>query len=225
MAESMKSYLDTFQSHLKNFQRVEAVQYALSLLESGAVTVPLLYEQILAPSLNSILVGRDTAHDMIWREHVMTGIVRSVVEAALPYVMKERAKHRLPGFSKKVMLACPEEEYHDLGLRMGADFYTIAGYDVVFIGSNTPKQNIISAAKQIQPDIVGISVSNYLNMIQLEWIVPKLRKEIGPDLTIMLSGSAFSHTGRGYKDFHADGYVNSFEDIMALRGHAYENSI
>ncbi len=225
MADQWKSCRDTLQCHLINYDRLEAVQYALSLLENGTVTVPELYEQILAPSLNSILVSREAAYDMIWREHVMTGIVRGVVESALPYVLKERNQHRLPGFTQKVMLACPEEEYHELGLRMGADFYTIAGYDVVFIGSNTPKHNILSAAKHLQPDIIGIGVSNYLNLIQLDWIIPKLRQEMKQGVKIYLGGSAFKHTGRTHQDFQADGIVNTFDEILALRGHAYEDRV
>ena len=71
------------------------------------------------------------------------------------------------------MLVCPEEEYHDLGIRMGADFFTIAGYDVTYIGSNTPKSNILSAARFLKPDIIDISVSNYLNLVMLEKIIPE----------------------------------------------------
>ncbi len=223
-ADYLQSILDIFTGHLERYDRLEAVRYALSLLDEGTATIPELYEGILAPSLNRILVGRDKEHDLIWREHVMTNIVRSVIESALPHVLKEREKYCLPNFQQKVMLVCPEEEYHDLGARMGADFFTIAGYDVLYIGSNTPKSNIISAARYLKPDIIDISVSNYFNLVMLEKIIPELKQEIEKDVKVLVSGSAFKHTGRTYADFHADGIVNSFKDIMDLRGDAHEDS-
>lgn len=33
---------------------------------------------------------------------------------------------------------CPPEEYHDLEARMVADFFTIAGFDTIYVGGNTP---------------------------------------------------------------------------------------
>jgi methanogenic corrinoid protein MtbC1 len=218
MADDPTSFLEIFKDHLNRFDRLEAVKYCISLLEKGIVSAPELYEQILAPSLNAVLVCRDNEHDMIWREHVMTSIVRSVIESAFPYVLKEREKHSQPGLSQKAMLVCPEEEYHDLGIRMGADFFAIAGYDVTYIGSNTPKTNILSAASFLKPDIIDIGVSNYLNLVMLKKIIPELKQSLHYGVRIMLSGSAFRHTGRTYKDFFADGIVNSFQDVLDLRG-------
>lgn len=225
MADDLKSYQEIFKGHLNSHDRLETVRYGISLLENGVVSVSELYEHILAPSLNAVLVCRDNEHEMIWREHVMTNIIRSVIESAFPYVLKERDKYSQPGFSRKVMLVCPEEEYHDIGIRMGADFFTIAGYDVTYIGGNTPKSNILSAANYLHPDIIDISVSNYLNLFMLEKIVPELKQELPQNVMICLSGSAFRHTGRTFMDFHADRLVNSFQDVLDLRGNTHEDSV
>lgn len=225
MAGDLKGFLEIFKDHLNRHDRLETVKYGISLLEKGAVTVSELYERILAPSLNAVLVFRENEHEMIWREHVMTNIIRSVIESAFPYVLKEKEKYALTGFSKKVLLVCPEEEYHDIGIRMGADFFTIAGYDVTYIGSNTPKSNILSAANLLRPDMIDISVSNYLNLFALEKIVPELKRELPGNVMIYLSGSAFRHTGRTFMDFHADGLVNSFQDVLDLRGNTHEDSV
>lgn len=224
MADNIKNYYEIFKGSLEQHDKEGSVSYAISLLSQGLISVPDLYEKVLAPSLNSLLIGRDEEHDMIWREHVMTNIVRSVIESAYPYVQKERAQHKREASGGKVMLVCPEEEYHDLGIRMGADFYTIAGFDVTFIGSNTPKSNILSAAKEIHPDIVGISVSNYLNLFALDKIISQLRRELPSSVRIVLSGSALRHAGRPAADFSADAIVNSFSDTMGLREDSHANS-
>ena len=212
----LQSHLDAFAGFLQNLDREGSSRYCFGLLQDGRITVPELYEEILAPSLNRIVVCRASERDMIWREHVMTGIVRGVIESVYPYVLAERDRRGIVPACGKALLACPEEEYHDMGIRMGADFFAIAGYRVTFVGANTPKANILSAAREIKPDVVDLSVSNYLNLVALEKIVPEVRGAIGEGARVYVSGSALPRTGKTAADFGADGIVNSFRDVMNL---------
>lgn len=222
MDADLKTYSEKFRSHLIDCNRDWSLRYIGSLLERDLVTVPELYEQVLAPALNSVFVCRGNEEEMIWREHVMTGIVRSAVEMSFPYVLSARDKLGFAAPLGKVMLACPEEEYHELGARMGADFYTIAGYDAVFIGANTPVSAILSAASTLKPTIVNLSVSNYLNLVQLNRIVEGLRAEVPTGCQIFVSGSAFRLTNKSASDFGADGFVNTYADLLSLRGNVNE---
>lgn len=225
MEIDLRGFLETFRAHLVNCEREEALRYGGGLLERELVTVPEFYERILAPALNSVLVCRENEEKMIWREHVMTGIVRSAVEMSFPYVLRARDARNLSAPLGRVMLACPEEEYHELGARMGADFYTMAGYETVFIGANTPMANILSAARELKPDVVSLSVSNYLNLVPLGRIVAGLRAELPAGTRIYVSGSAFRLTNRKASDFGADALVNTYADILNARGSTDEDRV
>ncbi|MHC1787635.1 MAG: B12-binding domain-containing protein [Christensenellales bacterium] len=218
MAESISSWAATFNDYLARFDREGSAAFCLRLLEAGRLNVPQLYEQILAPALNRLLVGRENQHEAIWREHVLSNIVRSIIEQCAPHVLKQAALMPPMAEERRAMLVCPEEEYHDLGVRMGLDFFLMAGFQVTYIGSNTPTSNIISAAEALHPHLIVISVSNYLNLFALEKIIPLLKARIALPVRILVSGSALSRSGREAKDFAADGTVNSFRDILALRG-------
>ncbi len=213
---------ETFRTHLQNCDREAGLWYAVSLLEEG-MPVNLLYERVLTPALNSVFVCRANESEMIWREHVMTGIVRSAVEASFPYVLRARDALHLDAPLGRVMLACPEEEYHELGARMGADFYTMAGYEAIFIGANTPKSNILSAARELKPDIVNLSISNYLNLVPLERMIADLRSALPVGTKINVSGGAFRLTKKAAEDFGADALVNTYDDIVRGRGTAHED--
>ena len=76
---------------------------------------------------------------------------------------------------------------------MGADFYTIAHFNVTFIGSNLPKSSIVSAAKELKPDFIGISVTNYLRLAKLRGIIESLRENVDRKLPL-LSAVALSTT-------------------------------
>ena len=214
MAEDFSIHLETVARQLGEFAKDEAIAYCLALLEEGTLTVPQLYEQVLAPALNKIAIPRAQEDNLIWREHAMTAIVRSIIERARPYVIKE------PGSVKngagRVLLVCPEDEYHELGIRMGEDFFTIAGFETYFIGGNTPQETIVSAVETLLPDIVDIGVSNFLNLAQLKKIVAQLRQRIDARVKIAVSGSALGRSGKTAADFGADIIINSFADILAL---------
>ncbi len=215
MPPEMNGPLETFIAHLERYDREGAVACALALLESGELTVPALYEQVLAPSLNRILVPRDREDSLIWREHMMSYIVRTAMEAAFPFVLRERSRVCPAGNGKLALLACPEEEYHEIGIRMGADFFTILGYEVAYVGCNTPRDTLLDAARVLKPDIMALSVTNYLNLAQLPAVIGALKAQ-RPGMKVLLSGSALAHTGKDAGDFGADGAVNSFASIKAL---------
>ena len=81
MADKIKDSLNRFIAYLQAREMEEAVAFALSLLSEGLVTVPQLYEGILAPALNRIQVPRDQEDALIWQEHVQSAIVQAVMGA------------------------------------------------------------------------------------------------------------------------------------------------
>ncbi|MDD4080114.1 MAG: cobalamin-dependent protein [Eubacteriales bacterium] len=215
MADTVKDYLARFTAHLEARDLENAVAYALSLLSEGKRDVPELYEGILAPALNRIEVPRAQEDARIWQEHIQSAIVQAVMGASWPYVLSQREHSGKPGSGRRVMLACPEEEYHEIGIRMGADFFRILGFDTAYIGCNTPRGTLLHAAGTIQPDIVVLSVTNYLNLAQLPATIQAL-KAAKPGLKVYLAGSALKHTGKSAADFQADGMLNTFVDVKKL---------
>ncbi len=225
MTEELKKHFDTVAEYLKRFEKEKTLDYCLQLLESGTVSVPELYETILAPALNRITILRAEEDSLIWQEHAMTAIVRSVIESAHPYVLKAREQYEQVGLLRKVVLVCPEDEYHELGIRMGADFFTIANFEALYIGCNTPQANIVSALQILKPDMIDIGVSNFLNLVSLKKIIIELREKIDPRIKIAVSGSAFGRTGKSAADFGADVIINSFADTVAFGRNYHEAGI
>lgn len=215
MIPNSNTQLKTFISHLDKLDRDGAVAYALSLLNDGGMTIPILYEQVLAPALNRIVIPRCDETCMIWKEHMMSHIVRTTIEAAYPFVLKERENAGKQNRNTRVMLVCPQEEYHEIGLRMGSDFFAMLGYEVAYIGCNTPRDTLLNAAETLKPDIVDISITNYLNLAQLPHICGSM-KALSPAPAVYLSGSALKHTGKRAEDFGADGILTSYASVKAL---------
>ena len=207
---------DKFLKLLSVEDKEGAVKYALEILERGEMDVPALYEQVVGPSLKNMACSLDNKQWCIWREHIRTGIVRSVIECCIPYVMKERRARGSEG-KGKVVLACPTEEYHELGIRMVADMFTMAGYDVALIGANTPFTDILSATEYFRPKVLGISATSNYAIFGAERAIKKVREKFPEkSLMIIVGGNAFESNPDACRRIGADACLSSFKEILAL---------
>lgn len=214
----MKEY-EEFLVLLEAENKQKAVQYALDLLDSGKMDVQTLYTEILAPALNKMECRLTDRSICIWKEHVRTAIVRTIVECCYPYVVKERDKIG-PAQNKTVVVLCPPEEYHDLGARMVADFFTLYGWDAVFVGSNTPYEDFYNAAKLIRPDIIAISITNYYTLVAARKIIGELKSLLGASVKIIVGGYAVREATGNFETLGADYRVETVEDILKITGEA-----
>lgn len=204
-----------FKKLLEEENKDEALLFALQLLETGEKNVIDLYQDILAPSLNEMECKLDDRNICIWKEHVRTAIIRTIVECCYPYVIKQKKEMNQSPAQVAVVL-CPPQEYHDVGARMAADFFTLCGYKVVFVGSDTPYQDFYQAIYSIEPDVVAISVSNYFNLVATKRIISELRKACTKDPYIIVGGGAFEGDRDKFKTVGADAYVSNYKDVEQI---------
>jgi methanogenic corrinoid protein MtbC1 len=191
--------------------RNDAVRLAIRMLQEQEVSVVELYETILAKALQEIDC-REGDKECIWKEHIETSIVRTIVENSYPYLID--AIERVPKKQKLVVVLCPEEEYHEIGARMAHDFFLLHGYDAVFIGANTPKDVAMDAVEILKPDYLAISVTNMYNVVHAKRIV-QAAKALQPDLRILAGGVAF-YNRNALESVGADYHLTSFQSIAGV---------
>lgn len=210
----MSQYLEEFSQILETENKEQAVGFAMDLLRNGKLDVITLYSEILTPALNRMKCNLKDRQVCVWKEHVRTAIVRTIVESCYPYVLEKRGAGDSLGTA---VVICPPGEYHDLGARMVADFFTICRYDTVFVGSNTPYEDFYNAADLINPDIIAISVSNYYNLVVTKKIVAELKKKTGHKARIVVGGYAFrDNHENNLAAVGADYYAENYSDIKRI---------
>lgn len=212
----MERILKDFKLFFEEENKEEAVKYILNKLQSQEIDVIDLYTKILTPLLNHMECKLEDKNICIWKEHVKTAIVRTIVECCYPYIIEKRNHLNYPKKGTAVIL-CPPDELHDLGARMVADFFTICGYHAIFVGSSTPYNDFYNAIHAIKPEVVSISISNYYNLVAASRMIKEIKKAIGYPLRIVVGGHAFKDDEvNKMKSVGADIYANTFEDIIKL---------
>ncbi|KNZ40517.1 cobalamin B12-binding domain-containing protein [Acetobacterium bakii] len=207
---------EKFLWYLEKEDKAEAVTLALDALKNGEIDIVNLYTEVLIPALNEMNFGKKDESLYIWKEHFRTSVVRTIIECCYPLVIMAGQKESKKKGKKKVLIFCPSEEYHDLGARMMADFFTLCGHKTFYIGGNTPSIALLYAMEHLKPEVIAMGVSNYFNLVAAKKTIAEVRNTLGNEVSIILGGSAFSDNISVAKDIGGNFCVSTYNDVVAI---------
>jgi methanogenic corrinoid protein MtbC1 len=146
-----------------------------------------LYLGLIQPVMYEI--GRLWEQDKIStaEEHLATSIVGRILAglyARIPIT---------PAGRGKAVVTCAPNEFHELGGRMLADMLEAAGWDILFLGANTPAEELLKLLRKNNPRFLAISLTMPFSIDKVAAIISSLRST--PDLMhikVLVGGSAFN---------------------------------
>lgn len=180
--------------------RAEAVNTVMAAVQAGRIDVADLYTLVLSPLMADTGAAWQSGSTSVWQEHHATSIVRTIVEALYPIVAEKAAA--APRRDEAVVLACPPGEQHDLGLRMLADRFALAGFDAYFLGADSPVAEIADAARTLDARVVVLSAATHFNRALLRREVAELA-EMLPGVRLVVGGPAFVRDAEGFAELFA----------------------
>jgi methanogenic corrinoid protein MtbC1 len=148
-----------------------------------------LYVDLLQRSLYQ--VGELWEHNRISvaAEHLATAITERVLAAIYPSLLQGTTPH-----GRAAILCCSANEFHQIGARMVADLMESKGWNVSFLGANTPVDDLLALIDERSPEFVGLSVSLYFNMATLYRLIDQIHGN-HRTLDIIVGGQAFRWGG------------------------------
>jgi methanogenic corrinoid protein MtbC1 len=135
------------------------------------------------------------------QEHIATAVVQSVMTVALLRSTPPAS------VSKGVLLACVAGNHHTIGLRMVADSFQLAGWEVQYLGADVPTPSLIRQIAEWSPDLVGLSVSFAQQLPVVKDVVAQLRARFGRARPpVMIGGLVINRFNRLTDMVGADAY-------------------
>lgn|GEM_PF-513736 len=186
-----------------------AVAVALTAITEGRISIEELYGDVLGPALIDIGNEWQRGSVAVWEEHLATAAARTIVEALYPEVERLRAERPAAGYS--ALMACPPEESHDLGLRMLADRMSLAGWEVFYLGPDTPLAEVTAAVRELGVDAVVLSSSTHYHRLRVREFVERLA-EVLPGVAVWVGGPAFVGVAQDWPPEHL------FDEAAVLAG-------
>lgn len=190
-----------FLEHLIRGEKNECFRIVKKLLADG-ITIVDLYEKLFKESLYSVGLLWEENKVSVATEHLATAITENILNWLYAQVIAESK------IGKTAVLSCIEHEYHQIGIKMVNDIFERNGWNTFYLGANTPTSSIISLAKSVSPDILGISVSLYQNIPAAINVIKSFNAEF-PGKKIIIGGQAFNHGVRLLE--------NKFENVVIIK--------
>ena len=135
------------------------------------------------------------------QEHIATAIVQWVMTAAL------LRSTPLQLLGKRVLLACVAGNRHTIGLRMVANSFQLAGWDIQYLGADVPTPSLIGQIAEWSPDLVGLSLSFAHQIRVVKDIISQLGSRFGPGRpSVIIGGLAINRFDRLVELVGADAY-------------------
>jgi methanogenic corrinoid protein MtbC1/DNA-binding XRE family transcriptional regulator len=148
-----------------------------------------IYLELLAPAQVEIGARWQRGRLSVADEHLATQITLAQMD---------RLRESLappPAGGLRAVVACVEGEPHAVGARMLADFLTMDGWAVDYLGAEVPTKDLADFAARRRPDLVALSVTQAERLPALAAAVAALRR-LTPPPRIIAGGAGLGRTAR-----------------------------
>lgn len=175
------------------------------------VVCPVMYRIGLLWENNEISVAE---------EHLATAIVGRII-TALYAKFANVDVHR-----GKVVITGVPNEFHELGARIVADFLEINGWDVTYLGADTPLNEIITILQKHKPFVLGLSVATVFNLDNAKKVIQAIKQDNDiKDVNIIVGGLAFNGLPSLWSNLGADGYAEDADKALAIANELWNKRI
>lgn len=216
--------MDTAQKDLKETLLSLLLQgdfHACSAITMEIVKSPaelsVFYLQVIQPCMVEIGNRWESGAISVAQEHLVSALVqRMTSQLYTQYVMGNPSKG-------SAVITATGNELHDMGARFVADLLEMDGWLVVYLGANTPRQDLVHLLRAIKPDLLGMSVVMPYNLEEAELAIAEIRKDKELQKTrIMVGGPAFLFAPDLWRRMGADGIAPDGAAAVALARNWWE---
>ena len=168
------------------------------------------YSETLQPCLYEIGRRWENGVISVAHEHMAVAIVVRIMTACYLQCKKRKL------IKGRAIITTSPNEFHEIGARMIADIMEIEGWDVDYIGANTPISELMCLVREKRPQILGIAAVMPFNLEEVERIIHEVKGDCEMQkIKIMVGGLAFFHAPELAIKMGADAYVKSLSDALA----------
>jgi MerR family transcriptional regulator, light-induced transcriptional regulator len=173
------------------------------------------YDKLLKPVMYRIGDLWQKGQLDVATEHAGTNTAISLIK-----IINERITARTnESFSRyKAVICTPDGELHGLACNMIESLLLSKGFKVYNISTSIPSDYIIDYIRDLQPDIVLVSITLVENVKSAERLIHQIHAKYNNKLPIVIGGSAFNNI-KQYQNNTIDAFIindASFGEIMKL---------
>lgn len=189
-------------------------QKCLAIAEEVAKTgkgLETLYVEVIQPCLYEIGRLWEQNEISVAQEHLATAIVGRLMANIFPRLQM------VPDAKGRAVVTAATNEFHETGARCVADLLELDGWEVDYLGANTPSDELLRYLEQVNPAILLVSVAMPFNIDPTCQMLAKILESPKlSNLRIMVGGLAFASAPDLWLITGAHGYAPDAKGAVNL---------
>jgi len=171
----------------------------------GAAAV---YTDVLLPAQREIGRLWHAGEVSIAEEHMVT----SATQRAMAVVASQAP--RKPANGRTVVVAAVSGNVHEVGLRALADMYQLAGWRVIFVGSDVPMQDLPTMLAFFEADLLMLGATLATQVPRVEQAIRAIRERCERPVRVVVGGAAFDEAPELWSSIGSDGYAPTVDQAL-----------
>jgi corrinoid protein of di/trimethylamine methyltransferase len=202
--------MEKLRQSLIGAKREEGLEATQALLDAGADPVIILQDAMAAAMFT---LGAMWSRGEVFLPEVVASatLFKMCNELVEPALLAAGGEKHVTG---RVILCTVKGDLHDLGKNMVGAMLKTAGFEVIDLGKDTPLDKILTAVKEIQPDILGMSALLTTTVPQQKVVIEALKAEgLFDSVKVMVGGAPV--TQEWADEIGADGFAPDAPEAVA----------
>jgi MerR family transcriptional regulator, light-induced transcriptional regulator len=152
-------------------------------------------------------------------EHFCTAATQLIMSQLYPQIFAS------PRIGRRLVAACIGGDLHEIGVRMVADFFEMAGWDTYYLGANTPLEGIVDTVAARSADVLALSATMTYHVPAVTEVIRSVRERGSSKLRILVGGYPFRVDPELWRRVGADGYAADAAEAVALADRLVTNDV
>lgn len=201
-----------YEQALLRGERQVASRLVLDAVDHGT-PVSDIYLQIFQPTQYEIGRLWQVNEIGVAKEHYCTAATQLVMSQLYPRLFTGDKNGRA------MVATCVAGDLHELGARMVADLFEMAGWDTFFVGANTPHSAVIEALIEHNADMLAVSATIAYHVSEVQALIAGVRKHPKcAGVKILAGGYPFNRNPELWRQVGADGTGRDAREAIAAAG-------
>lgn len=171
-----------------------------------------VYTDVLLPAQRE--VGRlwHAGELSVAEEHLVTAATLRAMSVVASQAPRSMANGRT------VLVAAVAGNVHDVGLRALADMYQLAGWRVIFVGSDVPLQDLPAMLAFFETDLLMLGATLATHVPRVAQAILSIRERCERPVRVVVGGAAFDEAPELWRTVGGDGYAPTIDEALKVGG-------
>ncbi|MBM4309007.1 MAG: cobalamin-binding protein [Deltaproteobacteria bacterium] len=193
-----KEEVDSFYNALRDTHLTTIETLVKEFIDKGFPPIAILNEGLIG---GMGIIGKEFKASTIWVPEVLLAArnMHRGIEILKPELLKEKVPSK-----GRFIIGTVKGDIHDIGKNLVTMMMTGAGYQVIDLGIDVPKERFLETIAQEKPTLVGLSALLTTTMLEMKELIQLIRQTFPTPPKIMIGGAPVTQIFA--EEIGADGY-------------------